>query len=82
MIDIKILRENPAKIKEQIAKKGANPELVDKILEADSKRCESLAELEDAQSQLNKFSKEIIKASSRILVARLFVFSTKHFCNN
>lgn len=59
MIDIKILRENPKKIKEGIAKKGADSTLVDKILEADSKRCESLVELEDAQSQLNKFSKEI-----------------------
>jgi len=59
MIDIKILREDPSKMKERIARKGANPDLVDKILEADSKRCESLAELEDAQSKLNKFSKEI-----------------------
>jgi len=59
MIDIKLLRENPAKIKEKIVLKGANPELVDLVLEADIKRRESLALLEDAQSQLNKYSKEI-----------------------
>lgn len=59
MIDIKILRDNPAAIKEKIALKGANPEIVDKVLEIDTTRRESLALLEDAQSQLNKYSKEI-----------------------
>lgn len=59
MIDIKLLRENSEKIKERIALKRADPELVDKVLEMDTRRRELLSELEDAQGQLNKYSKEI-----------------------
>lgn len=59
MIDIKILRENSEKIKERIALKKADPKLVDIVLEADQQRRELLVELEEAQGQLNKYSKGI-----------------------
>lgn len=58
-MDIKIIRDNPEKIKEKIASKGADPILVEEVIAADNERREALAELEDAQSQLNKYSKEI-----------------------
>ncbi len=59
MIDIKLLREDPEKIKEKIALKGTDPLLVDKVLEVDNERRQSLTDLEEAQNQLNKYSKEI-----------------------
>ncbi|MCL5018866.1 MAG: serine--tRNA ligase [Patescibacteria group bacterium] len=65
MLDIKLIRENPDKLKKKIASKGADPELIDKVIEADSKRRELLASLEQAQSDLNKNSSEIAKLHSQ-----------------
>lgn len=59
MLDIKLIRENSKEIKEKIARKGADPSLIDQAIETDKLRRHFLAELEEAQKELNKFSKEI-----------------------
>ena len=59
MLDIKLLREQKEEVKKQIARKGADPILVDQAVELDSRRRELVAKLEENQAELNKHSKEI-----------------------
>ena len=58
MIDAKLLRENPEKIKEGIAKKKANPALVDEFLSADEEWRKATAELETVRVAQKKASTE------------------------
>lgn len=59
MLDIKLIRENPEETKRRIARKGAEPAMIDELLEYDERRRDLLAKLEEQQSELNKRSKEI-----------------------
>jgi seryl-tRNA synthetase len=59
MLDIKFIRENADEIKRKIARKGANPDLIDDALELDQKRRELIAKTEEYQKELNLRSKEI-----------------------
>lgn len=59
MLDIKHIRENADEIKKQIARKGAEPALIDEAINLDQRRRDLIAKLEDNQSELNKLSKEI-----------------------
>jgi len=59
MLDIKYIRENADEIKKQIARKGAEPALIDEAINLDQRRRDLIAKLEDNQSELNKLSKEI-----------------------
>jgi len=61
MHDIKVLRETPDKIREGIAKKGADTKLVDDSLEIDKKRRAILQEVEKLKAENNKVSGEIAK---------------------
>ena len=61
MLDIKFIRENTHKVKEAIARKGADPEMIDKLVELDKSRRELTMALEEAQSSLNRESAEIAK---------------------
>lgn len=61
MLDIKLIREKPEEIKRAIARKGAKSEMIDKLLELDQDRRESIIELEEAQKNLNLSSTEIAK---------------------
>jgi len=61
MLDIKLIRENPEELKRKIKRKGADSELIDKVLKLDQERRESIIELEDAQKNLNLSSGEIAK---------------------
>ncbi len=61
MIDIKLIRDNPEELKKKIARKGADPNLVDEAAAIDKRRRELLVELEQSQSELNKRSEEIAK---------------------
>lgn len=59
MLDIKQIREKPEEIKKAIARKGAEPALIDELLELDERRRELISKVEDFQSELNTRSKEI-----------------------
>lgn len=59
MLDIKKIRENAEEIKTKIARKGADPLLIDNVIELDQRRRELILKLEENQSQLNKLSKDI-----------------------
>lgn len=61
MLDIKFIRENPEEIKKKIARKGADPGMIDQLLLLDRDRRKLLTDLERAQSQLNVVSANIAK---------------------
>ena len=63
MIDIKIIRENPDLVKENIKKKFQDKKLplVDEILELDKKNRDIIGEVEALRAKKNKVSKEIGK---------------------
>lgn len=62
MIDVKILRENPKRVSENILKRGLDID-VDKILDIDKKYRLKVKEIEDLKAKENKASKEIAKLS-------------------
>jgi seryl-tRNA synthetase len=64
MLDIKFIRQNPEKVKEGIAKKQAKCD-IDRLLEVDKKRRETLQALEDMRAQKNKASKDIQAAKDK-----------------
>ena len=59
MLDPKLLRSEPDRVKEALNKRGAASSIVDKYLEADSAWREKTAALEKKQSRLNAVSDEI-----------------------
>lgn len=58
MLDIKLIRQNPAYVQEQLAKKGYQVSF-DVFLEDDKKRREKINETENLKAQKNKVSAEI-----------------------
>jgi len=65
MIDIKILRENPDKVKKACADKRADID-IDKILELDKKRRQALQEVEGLKAEKNKLGKEDAEKGKQI----------------
>jgi seryl-tRNA synthetase len=61
MIDIELIRNNSEELKRGIAKKKANPELVDEAQRLDKQKRSIQVEFEAFQSRLNIISKEISK---------------------
>jgi len=61
MLDIKFIRENPGKVKKGCQVKQVKVD-IDRFLEVDKKRRETLRALEDMRAQKNKGSEEIAKA--------------------
>jgi seryl-tRNA synthetase len=59
MLDIKILRENPALIKEKLKLRNEDTSIVDKILAVDEKRLENIQKAEKLKELRNKVSGEI-----------------------
>ena len=61
MIDIRFLRENPDKVRENIKKKFQDHKLhlVDEVIELDSENRKVIQEVEDLRANKNKISKEI-----------------------
>lgn len=59
MIDIKKIRETPDVIREGLRNRGANPELVDQILECDTLRREKVAAVDLLKNERNTTSKQI-----------------------
>lgn len=64
MIDIRVFRENPEKVREAIKNKGIKNLDFDKILETDEKRSSLLREVEELRGQRNKVSDEISKVGA------------------
>lgn len=63
MIDPQLLRENPQALKDSQIARGANPDLVDRAVAAESARRAAIAEFEQLRAEQNKFSKEVGRAS-------------------
>jgi seryl-tRNA synthetase len=61
MLDIRLIRKNPEKVKEGIKKKRFDEKLVDEILEIDRERREKIKEVEELRAEINKISKAIGK---------------------
>ena len=61
MIDIRFLKENPDKVRENIKKKFQDHKLhlVDEVIELDSENRKVIQEVEDLRANKNKISKEI-----------------------
>lgn len=58
MLDIKLIREHPEKVKKGVAAKQLDPGLVDKVLELDKKRAGLLKEIEDLRARRNEIAKK------------------------
>jgi len=65
MIDIKLLRENPEKIKKACRDKQANVD-IDKILELDKKKRGLIAEIENMRAEQKKFGKDQIEKAKEL----------------
>lgn len=61
MIDIKLIRENPEQVKENIRHRNLDIKIVDNILELDKKRREVIQETEKLKNLRNVVSNEIAK---------------------
>lgn len=59
MLDMKLLRENPDKVKEALRNRNDDPESVDRALELDEKRRTILVEKERLQARRNELSKQV-----------------------
>lgn len=64
MLDIKIIRENPTKVKKACQDKQVKVD-IDELLEIDRRKRETLQALEDMRAQKNKASKEIQTAKNQ-----------------
>lgn len=70
MIDIKVLREDPERVKASQRARGADESLVDQILSADSARRSALSQFEDLRSQQKSVSKQVGAAMGQLNAAR------------
>ena len=61
MFDLKLIREQPERVREMLRSRGDDAARVDAILSADEERRKSLADLEALRNQRNTMSKEIGK---------------------
>lgn len=59
MFDLRLIREQPERVREALRRRGDDPARVDAILAVDDERRKSLAELEALRNQRNVQSKEI-----------------------
>jgi seryl-tRNA synthetase len=57
MININLIRSEPDKVKDGIAKKNYQPEIVDQVLDADKLRLELLQKVEELRQERNEISK-------------------------
>ena len=63
MIDMRVIRENPELVRTSQEKRGEDPGLVDRVLEADAARRAALQEFESLRAEQKQASREIGKAS-------------------
>jgi seryl-tRNA synthetase len=61
MLDIKLIRETPSLMKQKLEARNMKTEMIDKIIELDTKRREIIGEVEKLKSLRNTVSQEIAK---------------------
>ena len=71
MLDIKLIREQPDKIKEGIQKKGADSALIDKVLELDKKKRSLLQEIETIRAKKNATEKKLIEEKDKAKIIQI-----------
>ncbi|MDI3495375.1 MAG: seryl-tRNA synthetase [Pseudothermotoga sp.] len=65
MIDIKLIRENPEFVMENLKKRGENPEVLNEILEIDKKRRLLLTQLNQLRAKRNELSKLVARLKAQ-----------------
>ncbi len=65
MLDIKLIRENPNLVKEEISKKGIASSLVDEVLNLDVKRKELIKKIEALRAKRNIANEKLLKVSNQ-----------------
>ena len=63
MLDINLIREKPDYVKDGMNKVGADPALIDRVLELDERWRELVSESEDMKAERNRKSKRVKDAS-------------------
>ena len=61
MINIELIRQNPDQVRQDLARKGEDPFVVDTLIELDKKRRESNQILDNLREQRNITTKDIAK---------------------
>jgi seryl-tRNA synthetase len=61
-MDLRILRDDPDRVRAGQAKRGASPELVDRLLEADERRRAAIADFERLRAEQKTLGKQVPKA--------------------
>src|SRR5260221_12522876 len=64
MLDLKLIRSDPERVKQALARRGAIED-VDRLLALDARRRELLPEIEGAQAERKTLSKQIGEAKQR-----------------
>lgn len=64
MIDLRLLREQPDRVRESQRKRGEDPSLVDQLLAADVARRETATAFDSARNEQRTIGKEIAKATA------------------
>jgi seryl-tRNA synthetase len=62
VIDLRILRGDPERVRAAQTKRGASPELVDRLLDADERRRASITEFERLRAEQKTLGKQIARA--------------------
>ena len=70
MLDINLIRENPEKVKEGIAKKNTDPKLVDRFLRFDGEWRQKTAALDQLKAEQNNLTKELVGHKTEHLLSR------------
>jgi seryl-tRNA synthetase len=63
MLDMKMFREEPDRVREALRNRNDDPSVVDRVLELDARRREMLVQKETLQARRNELSKLVPKAS-------------------
>jgi seryl-tRNA synthetase len=71
VLDLRLIREQPDEIKAAIRRKGADPGLVDAVLEADRRRRDTLQRVESLRAEQNRASQEIPRLTGAAREARI-----------
>lgn len=66
MLDIKLIREDPERVKVGVAAKGYDPALVDQLASADQKHRQLLIEVEELRARRNQLTKEQIDEGKQV----------------
>jgi len=71
MLDLKFVRDNPDMVRDGLRRRGADPALVDHVLDADRHRRELVQDVERLRAEQNRVSAEIPKLSGEEKTRRI-----------